>query len=563
MSGRTNLSSGDYKGFLFSIYGVPVVILGIILLLIILGLTINTFIIVSSLVEEHKFNVKMKSVLMASFKSIKHFFSPLGILIVIYTAFVTPLIGLGIKMGPLKNFKIPNFITSVIWNNTLYSILYATALTGLFILTFFYIFSLHFILLDGEKPLDAFKKSRKLMKKYWKSFIKEYLTKFIKFLFVSMIIILIFALIIGIVYIVFSKFIINNNVAIILLVFSILEITGIIGLLTIPISISYVTQLFYKFNKDDGRTIECNLVATAFTLSSGTLTNKIKKKTKAEIVVLAILMIAFNLGIATLMDANFDEIFKTNVDIQIVGHRAAGDLEAENSVEGIEIAAKEGAKWAEIDVQRTKDGKYIINHDSNFKRTSGVNKKPMEMTLEEIKKLEVKNEFDPSKPSRKVATFEEILDAAKGKIGVFVELKGASADEQMVDDVIKIIKDKNMLDECVILSLDYKIIEYTHNHFPEIKTGFLYFFSTGNLEDLKGDYLIMEEREATENKINEIHAAGKKAIVWTVNTPESVKKFVRSNVDGIITDYILLVKDGIEEANNRTKLEIMLDFLEF
>ncbi len=228
---------------------------------------------------------------------------------------------------------------------------------------------------------------------------------------------------------------------------------------------------------------------------------------------------------------------------------------------GIKAAAKNGAKWTEIDVQRTKDGKYIINHDSNFKRVVGDGRKPMEMTLKEIKQLRVNNSFSPEKPSRPVATLEEILDAGKDKIGVFVEFKGKSADHKMVDDVVKMIKDKQMSDQAVILSLDYDIIKYTESKYPEIETGFLYFFSFGDLDNLIGDYLIMEEAEATPDNIDQIHDSGRKAIVWTVNTDESVDKFVISDVDGIITDHVLKVKAGIERANNRSKFDIILDNL--
>lgn len=305
--------------------------------------------------------------------------------------------------------------------------------------------------------------------------------------------------------------------------------------------------------------MEIKLLGNTNKIYKNEFAQKIKLKRKVGIIILILFVFGFNFLTANLMEAYFNELFISKTNIELVAHRGGGDLDAENTVEGILAAAKEGAKWTEIDVQRTKDGKYIINHDKTFSRIAGDNRTPMEMTLKEIKTLALKNEFNSEKPSRKVPTFEEILDAAKGKIGVFVELKEKSADKQMVDDLIKIIEEKDMLEECVILSLDYKIIEYTHDNYPQIKTGFLYFFSVGELKNLKGDYLIMEEGEATPNKIDEIHEAGKKAVVWTVNTEESIDKFVLSDVDGIITDYVLLVKDGIKKAENRTHFEILID----
>ena len=71
--------------------------------------------------------------------------------------------------------------------------------------------------------------------------------------------------------------------------------------------------------------------------------------------------------------------------------------------------------------------------------------------------------------------------------------------------------------------------------------------------------MIMEEREATPEKVDQIHDAGKKAVVWTVNTEESIEKFVNSDIDGVITDYVRRVKDGIQVRDNRSNFEIIMD----
>ncbi len=560
-SGRTNISSGDYLGFFFSLPGIPFIALGILLLIIILGMDINTFIILSASVEEDKLKIKMRHVLAESFKSLKHFFSPIGVFIVLFVAVVLPLLQIGISLGPLKNFKIPNFITSVIFNNALYHAAYVIVLIILSVIALIYIFTIHFIIIDKKTSKAALKSSRLLIKKYWKKFIIDFLWKLIKVFFVLAIIAIVLVGVLILITLAIRPLYSSLNAAIVLLMISVSELIAFFAFMSVPIVISILTQLFYKYNKLEGREVRLDMNDKNKKLEQKELTRKIKIRTKVEVIMLLVLIIAFNFFIAIIADEFFADIFETEINVEIIAHRGGGDLGAENTVEGIKEAIKEGASWTEIDVQRTKDNKYIINHDKNFARTTGDDHKPSELTLDEIKNLKVKNEFFPDKPSQPVATFEEILDVSKGKIGVFVELKGESADEKMVDDVVEIIKSKGMLDECVILSLDYSIIEYTAEKHPEIKTGFLYFFSVGELSDLKGDYLIMEEREATSEKVFEIQSAGKKAIVWTVNTDESIEKFIKSDVDGIITDYVLKIKDAVEDANNRSELEIILDNL--
>ncbi len=559
MSGRSSISSGDFIGFFLSLYGIPVIVLSVLLLILVLGIDINTFIFISALVEEGKLNFKMKSVLAAAFKSIKLFFSPLGVLLVVYAAIVLPLLNLSIKLGPLENFKIPNFITSVIFNNSLYLTFYSVVLAALLVISILYIFSVHFILLDGQTVRESFKSSRRLVCQNWKHFIIDYTVKFIQIIFICLLAaVAVIALVIAI-DIALSRFFKNDNISIIVVMLSIVQIISFFSSLAIPAAIAILTKLFYKYNKAAGKVIALDLADNALALDAQMVAAKIKVKTKLQVGLLIVLLLAFNYGIATLMETFFSDIFKTQINIELIAHRGGGDLGAENTIQGIEVAIQEKVNWTEIDVQRTADGEYIINHDKNFARVADVDKTPIEMTLAEIKELQVKNEFQPAMPAQPVPTLAELLDACKGKIGVFVELKGKSADSKMVDDVVKLIEDKDMLDECVILSLDYDIIQYTNQNYPQIKTGYLYYFVVGSPVTLTGDYLIMEEGEATPEKIDEIHATGKSVVVWTVNTPESIERFIHSDVDGIITDHIPLLKAAIEKANQRTHLEIIID----
>ncbi len=557
-SGKTNLSSGDYLGFLFSINGLGVIILSVLFLTFVTGMDINVFIIISALVKEKRFKIKIKNVLISAFKSLKYFFSPIGILLVAFIALVLPLLELGINISPMENFKIPNFVTSVIFNKPLYSVSYSLVLLILFILSLIYIFTIHFMLFENKKGLKALKSSRILLKKHWKEFIKDYILHLLKKM-LTLLASLVVAFILIVLYSFISLLYTNENVLMIKLLFIFYELSAVFVFLSVPIAISILTKLFYKYNEKDGTPVKLELEDKAGYLEEDEFNRKIKLKTKIEITVVIILIMTANLLFAIVAENNFKEIFKTEINIEIIAHRGGGDLGAENTLTGIREAIKENVQWTEIDVQRTKDGQYIINHDKTFYRLTGTNKTPMEMTLSEIKKLKVKNEFTPDASPETIPSLSEVLNTAKGKIGVFVELKEKSADHKMVDDVVQMIKEKDMLDECVILSLDYEIIEYTEKTYPEIKTGFLYFFAIGELKNLKGDYLIMEEREATHAKILEIHQSNKKAVVWTVNTAESINKFINSDADGIITDHVLDVKQAIKKSKERNHLDIIID----
>ncbi len=160
------------------------------------------------------------------------------------------------------------------------------------------------------------------------------------------------------------------------------------------------------------------------------------------------------------------------------------------------------------------------------------------MTLKEVQELTLSNTYPLMTNEQKPAAFEEILDAAKGRIHLYIELKGDTADEQMADDLWKIVTDRRMEDDVTFISLDYSLIMYIEETYPECTTGYLCYAAFGEVEDLAADELVLEEEMATPANIEAIHGAGKKVGVWTVNKQISMLRFYSRNVDAIITDDV-------------------------
>ena len=258
----------------------------------------------------------------------------------------------------------------------------------------------------------------------------------------------------------------------------------------------------------------------------------------------------------------FDQIpiFQRDRMPKIVAHRTGGIMASENSLEGVDESVKKGIYGVETDIQRTKDGAYIINHDNTFRRLTGVNKTPGALTLAEVKELRIRDTTG-SGALLEVPTMEELLDRCKGRITPFVELKGASADRRMADDAVAAIRERNMTDETVLISLNYKVLDYIKKTYPEFETGVLIFAGLGDVSKLNCDMIIMEEEMSTYAQIQTIHAAGKKAGVWTVNKEEELRRFLDSEADCIITDEIPMAVRIQEELQSRSDVQLMHDRL--
>lgn len=556
-TGRANISSGDYLSFLLSIQGVGFLLAALVVLVVLIAVDVNAFIIMSALIYEQRVKMTAKTMLIVALKSLRNFMKPSGILVMLYIALVVPLVGVGVGVSATKNFEIPNFITDVIFKNSLYTSLYVGVLVLLTVITVRYIFFFHYLLIENQSVIHSLKNAAGLMKRHWKKFIVEFFGKLTLLLVgLTIITLVIIVLVVSPIQVVSDEFMRRSFT-----IFSLMtvgEIIAYVTLMSVPIICSRLTRLFYEFNREEGVEVRVRFVADAQELGEESFA-KIRLRTKLALSAFVTAVLAFNLLMSVVLGLYFNEIFRVNRPIDIVAHRGGGDLAAENSILGLQRAIEEGARWSEIDVQRTKDGHYIINHDATFKRVSDVDQSSSELTLAEIEQLKVKDLFNANGTAEKVATLDEFLDASKGKIGLFIELKGSTADEQMVDDVVEMVKAKNMQKEVALLSLDYGLIQYVEANYPEMDTGFLYFFSIGDTKSMVGDILIMEEAEATPDKVSEIKDAGKKAIVWTVNKEESIDKFVNSDVDGIITDYVVKVKEGMVRRDNRSDIEIILD----
>lgn len=547
-SGRTVLSSGDYLPVLLGWQGAVLAVLGIALVVLTIATDISAFIMMESVRIKRGAYPSVVQTLLAALKSMRLFLHPATLLLVAYVGLVAPLGGIGLSVGPLRDFKIPNFITDVIYNMPLYLGLYIALLLVFALLGFFLIFTFHFVLLAGATPWQGMKRSFAFVRTHKWPLLKT-LPKVLLGIAAAALLTLLATAVLQLLPGLASSIGAQRFWTLFTLLLGAEMLTALVFFAG-PLVLRSLSVFFWQHHQE---------IHVLPLLPPEKLPPLARIPRLLMAGVAAVLI--FNIALSALASHFFQEIFRPERKIAVIAHRGGGNLGAENTLLSLEAAIKAGAAWSEIDVQRTSDGGYIINHDGTFARLSGSGKTPAEMTLAQARALPVKDLFDPSRPSGNIATLEEFMDAAKGRIGLFIELKGASADPQMVDDVARLIKAKGMEREAAILSLDYKLIQYSEAQYPELDTGFLYFFTLGSPAALTGDYLIMEEGEATPANIEAIREAGKRVVVWTVNTDDSIARFTAADVDGIITDYPVKVRAALAERKNLSERDLIIEKL--
>ena len=533
-TGRVAVSSGDYL-FLFTTWqGILILLLSLITLFVFVALDINAAIILCGrLLKGEKPSVLL--CIKNGILSLRCLCGPRGLLIVLYVSLLSPIINFGVKISLTENIYIPKFITSVIYENPLYATGVLVLFIAVVVIGLLFLFILHGALLDNMKLKDSAKQSARLVKQNWKNL----LWKMILFSLIVFGITALIGMLIDLILFIPSLMHLSEMVKIAFdsaaLLSGVLILSTLIMLMS-SFYILFITELYLLYQSD------------------GTWEYQQRENRKSPLIIAYVLLCVLVVIGGTVTSVFMgDGLLPSKVKPGYVAHRAGGVEAPENTVAGVQKAYELGAFGSEIDIQRTSDGYYVVNHDATFARVAGVNKKPSELTLAQVKELSVDGEPVP--------TLEEMLDASHNKVTLFIELKGDTADKQMADDTVRIIKEKNMTDETVIISLKYDLISHIETTYPEMNTGYLAFASFGDTAGLNCDYLALEEESATEKTIDSIHEKGKKVMVWTVNEADDIERFLRTDADAIITDSVALSEQIKTELEEQPLLQRLIFYL--
>ena len=510
--------------------------------------------------------LRYRTALLDGLRSLRKFASPRGLLFLFYLAVLTPLTGVGFHISLTKKLYIPNFISEVIDTTPLYFLLYLLLMAVLSWLGYRMLFFLHAAILESRTPGAAFRRSSELVTSNRLRIAKELLPLLLFLAFIRLLAQGLFKFLPALVLIAREEKLLRGAATL---------TTG----TDLLLSAESRAELLYRFAAAFAVLLGNYLLSMVSLLCSSFFLLRFTRlflllareqapeeqplpKSPRRTLLLAAMggSLFFTALLSFVLSFLYAPLFAREQHTKLIAHRTGGYLAPENSVAGIVAAENAGAYGSETDVQRTSDSYYVINHDDNFKRLAGVNRTPQSMTFLEVRGLTLTDPHFPAEPYP-VATLSDLLDACRGKEKLFIELKGVTADKKMADDVVRIVREKNMVSEVVIISLSYRVINYVETHYPEFDTGVLFFAGVGNLPKLNCDILLLEEESVSNARIAEAHAAGKQIGVWTVNDGNGLSRFLDSEVDYIITDDIRLAKETEQDLLSRTPYEVFEDRL--
>jgi len=201
----------------------------------------------------------------------------------------------------------------------------------------------------------------------------------------------------------------------------------------------------------------------------------------------------------------------------LLGHRGARANQsiAENTIASFDRALADGCDGFEFDLRLTADGSAVVCHDSN------------------VNGLEIASAPSAKLPPE-IPRLTEVLARYQDRAFLDIELKVAGLEKTTVSTLHARPPRRGF----VVSSFLPEVLRTIHAEDAAIPLGLI--CETGSQlalwTELSLEYVVPHHSLLDVPLMEKLSAAGKKILVWTVNSPDGMRRFREAGVDGIISD---------------------------
>jgi glycerophosphoryl diester phosphodiesterase len=229
-----------------------------------------------------------------------------------------------------------------------------------------------------------------------------------------------------------------------------------------------------------------------------------------------------------------------------IAHRGAGKLAPENTLAAFRLGAQHGYRAFECDVKLSSEGIPFLLHDATLDRTSNGQGVAGELPWGELARLDAGSWHSRAYAGEPLPSLEALAHFVLANRYAFnIEIKPTPGQAlrtgQVVGrEVLRLWAGSGLAP--LFSSFEPEALQGARETAPEILRGLL-------LDSLRKGWLseaqalgcaavITNYRLMDEATVGSIHAAGMKALVYTVNDAEAAQALIARGVDGIITDAV-------------------------
>ena len=540
------ISSDNISTILSQHPGVLLSLTAVLLTILLLVYFEFTFLLMSVYFIKKQTPISLKQLLQATFRQLKKIRPLTFLFFLAYFVLILPISGLSFNSDLLSKVKIPAFIMDFIFTNR-------WIVVSSFILFYIFlayigirlIFALPEMILRDRPFKQAVKESWYLTKSRFFAILGQFIIIGGSILLIS------FAgyLIVLLAQIIVEQFFPNYSLISAVFAMTILQAILLFNIVMSTVGIFYI---IIDFMDDEGFLPE---TPNWFRLESPNKRFSVLKNTS-----LVLFAVFFGVGVCLY---NMDYLTSASQTKPVtISHRGvSGGNSAQNTLAALEKTSRTyHPDYVEMDVQETKDGQFVVMHDFNLKKLTGINKAPQDLTLKELEKLKV-TENGAKEP---VVSFDTYLKRANElNQKLLIEIKNSKNDSKdIVERFVKKYEENILTHQHILQSLTYQTVSDLKNANPNFYVGYILPFNIVGPPVTPADFLTMEYSTINRNFIDSAHQDGKKVYVWTVNDSDGISRMMFYGVDGIITDQMTILNENIKAMDEEiTYSDKLLNFV--
>jgi glycerophosphoryl diester phosphodiesterase len=241
---------------------------------------------------------------------------------------------------------------------------------------------------------------------------------------------------------------------------------------------------------------------------------------------------------------------------QRVAHRGGSHLAPENTLAAFRNALTLPIDAIECDVHMSSDGYAVVIHDYTVEKTTNGEGNILDLDFASLRSLNAAAHFPGGWPeAQQIPTLSEVLDLAKGRTQVYIEIKPSKRDgvfgryPNIAEAVVNEVRAAEMLDQVLIMSFDWFVLPAIKALEPTLPTGALvskdewtsqgeYALDTliSSAKALGCDWINMHRDLFTPEILSTLHEHGFKLGLWTVNSLDQLRNFAAAGVDSLTSD---------------------------
>lgn len=233
--------------------------------------------------------------------------------------------------------------------------------------------------------------------------------------------------------------------------------------------------------------------------------------------------------------------------VEIIAHRGFSAKAPENTIAAFELAWKSGADACELDIHLTADDQIVVIHDKDTKRTHpGENRVIAQTPLAQLADLPTLAQALATMPADRGRFVIEIKTGAEIVPALVKVLEPLRPRAQQLA-IISFQKDACAAAKKALTWIPVFQLSGAKDKKTKQPLDLAEVIAKAKADGLDGLDLGADWRWDAA-LVSQVHAAGLKVIVYTINKPADVQRYAALGVDGITTDDPVMAKKAISDA---------------